>query len=170
MHLGLYNTGNPRILSFNQNTRVFTGNFCQFAEDVTIIGAGGEHLYKNVANFTLESYFLKSPDKYDPSEARKNKVVIGNDVWVGTGAIIFHGVTIGDGAVIGAGAVVTHNVPPYAIVVGVPAEILKYRFNQVQIKELQAISWWNWSTEKIIANIKFFGDVDLFIQKFKGQD
>jgi virginiamycin A acetyltransferase len=167
IHFGLHNTGNPKILTFNQNTRVFTGNFCQFAEDVTIIGAGGEHPYKSVANFTLEAYLLKFPDKDDSSQVKENKVVIGNDVWIGAGAIIFHGVTIGDGAVVGAGAVVTESVPPYAMVVGVPAKLLKYRFSQEQINELLAIAWWNWSDEKIIANIGFFNDVDLFIKKFK---
>jgi acetyltransferase-like isoleucine patch superfamily enzyme len=167
VHFGAHNTGTPRILSFNQNTRVFSGNFCQFAEDVLIIGAGGEHPIKTVANFTLKAYFLRAPDQDDSHEARAARVIFGNDVWVGAGAIIFHGVTVGDGAVIGAGSVVTHDVPPYAIVAGSPAKIIKYRFTQERIKELQAIAWWNWSAEKIIQNIDLFEDVDLFIRNFK---
>ncbi len=167
VHFGAHNTGSPRILSFNHNTRVVTGNFVQFAENVAIIGAGGEHPISTVSNFTLRAYFLKLRSEESREQAKANTVAVGNDVWIGTGATIFHGVSIGNGAVVGAGSVVTKDIPPFAIVAGSPAKILRYRFSEEQIRELEAIAWWNWSTSKIVANIPLFQDVDLFIARFR---
>jgi acetyltransferase-like isoleucine patch superfamily enzyme len=79
----------------------------------------------------------------------KEPVVIGNDVWIGTGAIILRGLSVGDGAVIGAGAVVTKDVPPYAIVAGNPARVIKYRFEEAVIKRIQASKWWEMSDGEI---------------------
>lgn len=81
---------------------------------------------------------------------------IGNDVWVGEGAKINGGIQVGDGAVIAAGSVVTHDVPPYAIVAGVPAKIIKYRFDEPKIQELLTIKWWEWSEVEIERNKVFF--------------
>lgn len=72
------------------------------------------------------------------------KCQVGNDVWIAAGAIILHKATIGDGAIVGAGAVVTHDVPPYAIVAGVPAKIVGYRCEPDLIDRLLDLQWWNW--------------------------
>ena len=77
---------------------------------------------------------------------------VGNDVWIGAHAIILGDVKVGDGAVVGAGAVVTKNVPPYAIVAGVPARIIKYRFSQDIIRRLMQISWWNWPLDDVTGH------------------
>ena len=87
----------------------------------------------------------KTSDKLKP-------VHIGNDVWCGNNVIIFGGLTIGDGAVIGAGSIVTHDVPPYAVVAGVPAKVIKYRFDAETIKDLLKIQWWN-LPESVIAEL-----------------
>lgn len=79
----------------------------------------------------------------------KGGIKIGNDVWVGRRALILPGVTIGDGAVVAAHATVVKNVPPYAIVGGTPAEIIRYRFPNEIIAKMLAIAWWNWDDEKI---------------------
>lgn len=92
--------------------------------------------------------------------------IIGNDVWIGSDAIILDDITIGDGAIIGAGAVVTKNVPPYAIVVGVPAKTIKYRFSQAEILFLENFKWWNKSEEWLQANYKDMHDIKKFISKF----
>ncbi|WP_391120346.1 CatB-related O-acetyltransferase [Psychrobacillus sp. L3] len=93
-------------------------------------------------------------DVYDISS--NEEIIIGNDVWIGANVVVLPGVTIGDGAVIGAGAIVTKDVPPYSIVVGVPAKVIKYRFNDQEINELLKIKWWNWELEKIKKNAEFF--------------
>lgn len=81
------------------------------------------------------------------------KTIIGNDVWIGTNAVVMGGVTIGDGAIIAAGAVVTKDVPPYAIVGEVPAKVIRYRFSPEIISELLSLKWWNY-------DIADFGEVD----------
>jgi len=93
------------------------------------------------------------------------KTLIGNDVWIGSLVIIKRGITIGDGAVIGAGSIVTKDVPPYAIVAGVPAKIIRYRFKEDIIKELLALKWWNIEFKKL-AGIQF-NDIQKAIVQLK---
>lgn len=164
---GTYVHKNSKLLS------VKTGRFCAIGEDVCIrlfehpinmvsIAPCFYHKETTLKNYVDEDYFedLKtSKDGY--------AVTIGNDVWVGQGVSIKSGITIGDGAVIGAGAVVTKDVPPYAIVGGVPAEIIRYRFSEKQIEDLLKIQWWNNDEEWFKKNGKYFADVDKFIERFK---
>lgn len=96
-----------------------------------------------------------------------HQVVIGSDVWIGCAAMILNGVRVGNGAIIGAGSVVTKDVPPYAIVVGNPAHIVKYRFDAETIAALQRIKWWNWPEEQIVeAAPLLYGDIQQFIDAF----
>lgn len=84
------------------------------------------------------------------------RTTIGNDVWIGQRAMIMGGVNVGDGAVIGAGAIVTRDVPPYAIVVGVPAKVIRYRFSKETIELLNSIRWWEKSEIELKQHIKLF--------------
>lgn len=104
---------------------------------------GRNILKKNFASIT-----------YEPSKT----VNIGNDVWIGEGVCIMSGVSIGDGSIIGAHAVVTHDVEPYTIVAGVPAGVVRKRFDDDIIKKLEDIKWWDWSDEKIKKYSEYFGD------------
>lgn len=95
----------------------------------------------------------------------KGDIVIGNDVWIGYDAIIMPGVKIGDGAIIGTRAIVTNDVPPYTIVGGIPAKVIKKRFSDDIILKLLKIKWWDWPNEKIKANIKHIqsGNIDKLV-------
>jgi acetyltransferase-like isoleucine patch superfamily enzyme len=94
-------------------------------------------------------------------------VNIGNDVWIGTAAIIRGGVNIGDGAIIGAGAVVTKDVPPYAIAVGVPAKVTRYRFEPETIDFLLKFKWWDKDDEWLKANFRKFHSVEEFVRTLR---
>lgn len=94
---------------------------------------------------------------YEESELRNNlPVTIGNDVWIGANVCILPGVRIGDGAILAAGAVIVKDVPDYAIVGGVPAKVIKYRFGQNDISILKNVRWWDWSMEEIEEKLELF--------------
>ena len=134
------------------------GNFCSIARGTNI----QEH---NHDSKCVTTYFIKYRifnDKYGSDAVSKGAIEIGNDVWIGTGSTILTGVKIGDGAVIAANAVVVNDVPPYAIVGGTPAKVLKYRFSNEIIKNLLEIKWWDWEIEKIKKNKDlFYGDLTM---------
>ena len=94
-------------------------------------------------------------------------IIIENDVWIGAKATIMSGVTIHNGAVIGANSVITKDIPPYAIVVGNPGKIVKYRFTEEQIEKLLQIKWWDWNEDKIRYNalLMWSNNIDKFINK-----
>lgn len=96
----------------------------------------------------------------------REPINIGNDVFIGANVTILDGVTIGDGAIIGAGAVVSKDIPDYAIAVGCPIKIIKYRFNNDQISSLKKIQWWNFDEEELHDIEKMFWDIDEFIKKY----
>lgn len=92
---------------------------------------------------------------------------IGNDVWIGKNVLIKGGITIGDGAIIGMGSVVTKDVPPYSIVGGVPAKIIRKRFSQTEIDALLKIKWWNWDSNDIVNRREDFVKPGYFIEKYR---
>jgi len=93
------------------------------------------------------------------------RIIIENDVFIGANVTVLDGVRIGNGSVIGAGAVVTADIPPYAIAVGVPAKLIKYRFSGKQIDALLKIEWWNFDDDKLKNVEKHFFDLDSFLKK-----
>lgn len=97
-------------------------------------------------------------------------VVVGNDVWIGTNAILLAGVHVGDGAVIAAGAVVTKDVPAYTVVGGVPACELRKRFDDETAEKLQKTAWWNWPEETLRQRAPAFSDVTCFLEKYSPEE
>lgn len=126
------------------------GKYCAIGEEVRIITSNHSTSLVNLQYALQLRLGLKAPVD------NKMNVEIGNNVWIGDSAIILPGVIIGNGAVIGSGAVVTKNVPPYAIVGGVPANIIKFRFDEAKIAEIEKKQWWDWPFDKMKENIQFF--------------
>lgn len=128
------------------------GKFCSIGYGVTI--GPGEHPLDRISTFPISSRVLGI---YDEEEfVNKGQTKIGNDVWIGNNAVVLQGVHVGDGAVIAAGAVVTHDVPPYAIVGGVPAKVLRYRFGEDELKKILDLKWWDKDLEWIRKNREIF--------------
>lgn len=121
------------------------GKFCQIASGCQFRNA--EHNIRYASSYPFHAKF-KLPSR-ETDYRVTGDITIGNDVWVGHNVTIAKGVAIGDGAVIGAGSVVTHEVPPYAVVGGVPARLIKYRFDQATVAKLLALRWWDWEEDKI---------------------
>ena len=164
--LGRYIYGRPELMhSHGWPSKVIIGSFCSFASQVKIM-LDVHHRIDWVTTFAFPA-FAEFPEARDicGHPWSKGDLVIGNDVWVGTEALIFSGITIGDGAVIGARAVVTKDVPPYAIVAGNPAKIIKYRFSPDTVRRLLLIKWWDWPIEKIRMKIPLLcNDVGAFLE------
>lgn len=132
------------------------GKFCSIASGSRFLFNSANHSLKSLATYTFPIFFEEwGLDKKNVATAWDNKgdIVIGNDVWIGFEAVIMAGVTIGDGAIIGARAVVTKDVPPYSIVGGVPAKIIRKRFSDDVIEKLLKLKWWDWPDERIKKNI-----------------
>jgi acetyltransferase-like isoleucine patch superfamily enzyme len=137
---------------WDDSERIQIGSFCSIANEVVIFG-GGEHRTDWVTTYPLRIAFGDLLESRDGHPATKGKTTIGNDVWIGFRAMLLSGVTIGDGAVIAAGAVVAADVPPYAIVAGNPAKVIRYRFEPNAIQKLLELAWWEWDFNKIKANV-----------------
>ncbi len=141
------------------------GKYCSLANDITII-CGGEHDQNWVSTYPFIDRFSLMEHKTLIRPRFKGDICIGNDVWIAQNVTILSGVSIGDGAVIGAGAVVCKDIPPYAVAVGVPAKVVKYRFSKEEREKLLKIKWWNWPKDIILSRMQDFTDIQKFISKY----
>jgi len=159
--------GNFEVHDCGSDSTLRIGSFCSIAS-VAQIFLGGDHRLDWVTTYPF-SQFWEEAKNIKGHPITKGDVIIGNDVWVGTDALIMSGVKIGDGAVIGARAVVTKDVPPYAIMVGNPARLIRYRFNDSTIQKLLEIKWWDWDNELIVKFLPLLSSPDIhnFLESFE---
>ena len=145
VEVGNYTYGDLTVINFNKGEKLRIGHFCSIASGVVFV-LNGDHPTDMVSSFPFRIKCLGQ----DVAEASsKGDINIGDDVWIGQNAVILSGVTVGQGAVIAAGSVVSKDVPPYGIVGGVPAKLIKYRFSEPVISELMKIDYSRLTKEKV---------------------
>jgi acetyltransferase-like isoleucine patch superfamily enzyme len=163
--VGKHTYGVPDVFEAHM-ARLRIGSFCSIARGVSI--ALGDHKIGNVSTYPFQRLARHWPEAAaaGTDHVTKGDVTIGDDVWIGAHAFIGSGVTIGSGAVVGAHSVVVKDVPAYAIVVGNPARIVRFRFPADVVKALLEIAWWNWSDADIRSHMPLIlsEDVQNFVR------
>lgn len=160
-HMGRYSYMGNNCVTVNTTI----GSFCSIASYCCI--GGGNHPLNLPSTSPI---FYEGRNGFGKNFSRiqfdaERPVVIGNDVWIGEKVFVKDGINIGNGAIVGSHSVVTHDVPPYAIVAGCPARIIKYRFDTETIMKLQEIRWWDWSDAEIADNSDALTSVEKLLEK-----
>ena len=144
------------------------GKFCSIAHNVKIgMGPHPVYYFSTSPVFYSKARGFVEDDLYDEYED-KGYTIIGNDVFIAANSIILAGIIVGDGAVVAAGSIVTKNVPPYAIVAGNPARVIKYRFPAETIDELLKLRWWEMELSEILKHKQYFNNTNEFIKEICG--
>ena len=151
------------------------GKFCSIAANsrINALEHPIERLTQHKVSYRPNEYFRwLGVDAAFRARRQAKAVTIGHDVWIGHGAVIMPGVTIGNGAVVGANAVVTHDVPPYAIVAGVPARPLRPRFPAAIAARIEALAWWDWPVEKLARAVPDMQamPIETFLDRWENDD
>jgi acetyltransferase-like isoleucine patch superfamily enzyme len=150
---------------FMKGASIAVGAFCSIGPEARIL-AGSEHITSRATTFPLNALLFERSGDNSLDAIDRGTTRVGNDVWLGLGAIVLSGICVGDGAVIGAGAVVSKSVPPYAVVAGNPAQLLRYRFDVDTRRRLLELQWWEWSDEEIAAlRAPFMSDIGSFLEE-----
>ncbi|PNV62910.1 acetyltransferase [Clostridium sp. chh4-2] len=141
----------------NQDKLVI-GKYCSIACGAKFLFTSANHTMSSLSTYPFPLFWEDwelGPEHVREAWDNKGDIVIGNDVWIGYEAVIMSGVHIGDGAIIGTRAVVTKDVPPYTIVGGVPAKVIKKRYDEDKILKLLSMKWWDWPREKVRESLPF---------------
>lgn len=153
------------------------GKYCSIAKDVNFIMDDANHSIGSITSFPIfdnlyndnEHIGTSTKSEFLALNRKKQGITVGNDVWIGLGSTILPGVVIGDGVTIAAGSIVSSSIPPYSVVGGVPAKVIRNKCNEEAKSQMQAIAWWNWSEETIENRALDFVNLSIeqFIQKYK---
>ena len=166
--VGRHTYGRPKIWNYQgSESPVTIGSFCSISPHVQII-TGGIHPSEWVSLYPFRLNWQLPGAHEDGMPATRGPVAIGNDVWLGTECLILSGVKIGHGSIVAARAVVTRDVPPYAIVAGCPARVVRYRFAPDVIAQMLEIAWWDWDDARIREAVSLLssGDMTRFLDTF----
>lgn len=144
--------------------RLVIGRFCAIAAGVSFVMNGANHAMTGISTYPFNIFGHGWEEGFDVStilSGMKGDTILGNDVWIGEGATIMPGVTIGDGAIVAARSVVAGDVPPYGIVGGNPARVIRLRFSEPAITRLLRLAWWDWPIDKISRNLGTIRGADI---------
>jgi len=136
--------------------RLVIGRFCAIARGARFVMNGANHALDGLSTYPFQIFGQGWEAGFDPADyaaGRRGDTIVGNDVWIGMEAMILPGVTIGDGAIVAARAVVSRDAPPYAVVAGNPARVVRERFPAGEVERLLKLRWWDWDTAKITRNL-----------------
>lgn len=161
--IGVGTYGLPQVHDWNEGSTLRIGAYCSIAEGAQIL-LGGHHRTDWVSTFPFPRY-VEEAEGIAEFGGTRGDVVIGNDVWLGTDCMILSGVTVGNGAVVAARSVVTRDVPPYAIVAGNPARVVRWRFDEPTREALQKSAWWEWPEAEIrqVVRLLCSDNIDAFL-------
>ena len=161
LHVGKHTYGLPMIDAYKGSEhRVFIGSYCSIAKNVVMV-TGGIHPLDWVSTYPFRAQWNLSGAFEDGMPTSNGDIVIGSDVWIGTDVMIMSGVTIGHGAVIAARSVVTRDIPPYSLAGGVPAKVIRTRFDADTIARLLEIKWWEWDEGRVRSSIPLLSGADI---------
>ncbi|WP_102960784.1 CatB-related O-acetyltransferase [Mangrovicella endophytica] len=144
--------------------RLIIGRFCAIATGVTFVMNGANHAMTGLSTYPFNIFGHGWEEGFDVASVAagwRGDTRVGDDVWIGGEAIILPGISIGSGAIVGTRAVVSKDVPPYAIVAGNPAGVVRMRFDEASVGRLLALAWWDWPVEKITRNLGAIRGADI---------
>jgi virginiamycin A acetyltransferase len=169
--IGAYSYGRPKVRFPESGRRLTIGRYCSIADKVEIL-LGGDHRLDWASTYPFAAMRGLFPDAGAPEDyhASRGDVVIGHDVWLGSGCMILSGVTVGHGAVVAARAVVTRDVPAYAVVAGNPARVVRRRFDETTVAALVAAAWWDLPHAAVTRLVPLLqsGQVDALLAALRG--
>jgi acetyltransferase-like isoleucine patch superfamily enzyme len=171
LSFGKHTYGAPEIHHYRGNeTSVRIGNYCSIAPGVVFI-TGGIHPLDWVSTYPFRARWGLPGGHQDGNPSTKGDIRVGSDVWIGTDAMILSGVTIGDGAAIAARSVVTRDIPPYAIAAGVPAKVIRSRFDEKTVRSLLEIQWWDWPDDQVHEAVPLLSgaNMEAFLEHCRGR-
>lgn len=148
VNVGNYTYGGLRVLTYNKMNKLSIGRFCSIAQEVMFV-LSADHYIEHISSYPYKVWIMKE----EQEGVSKGNIVVEDDVWIGFRSTILSGVHIGQGAIVAAGSVVTKDVPPYAIVGGIPAKVIKYRFSPEIIGELLKVDYSKLTEEMIKDHI-----------------